>query len=278
MFIKEMKDIEISKIKSFKNVRGDAGDVHNLMSSMKQNGQLQPIGIVPNGKDSYKLCWGNRRIESAIKLGWSKIKAVILDKEMSELEFDTLNYTENEHRSNPTSADRGRYYHEMMNKYNMTKSELSARLQIPKSRIQDGLIAFNFTPDEFKDKIAPFMAGREPKKGQIPASYITKLNTIINRHKLNKYQQTLLYNFARQDNVSKYSLDAIGYFLAQGDGINEAIEKTKKYDIIWFKVPIPKKEINEYLKKHKITKKQLGLDVFRGDTRVRFNVPKWKMK
>lgn len=275
MFVKEYKDIKLSEIKSFDNSRGDAGDVHGLMRNIKHYGLLQPVGVVQNGYNAYKLCWGNRRVEACLKLQWNTIPTVILEKEMTELEFDTLNYIENEHRENLSNIDRGRYYYNLMKKYNMTISEVAACLNINENRVKDGLNAFKFTPNEFKNKIAPFMAGRESKKGLIPASYIKTLNTIINRYKLKKEQIEVLYEYARQDDVSTSSLDFVGLFLRMGYKLKEAISMMSKYRKCWFIVPIPKEEINEYLKEHNTTIKKLGMDMFRGDVKVKFNVPKW---
>lgn len=275
MYIKKFEEVKLSNIESFDNSRGDAGDVHSLMRNIKQYGLLQPIGIVSNGNDMYKLCWGNRRVEACLKLQWNTIPAIILEKEISELEFDSLNYIENEHRENMSNLDRGRYYNTMMIKYNMTNSEIAAKLDISVNRVRDGLYAFNFTLEEYKDKIAPFMAGKEFKKGLIPASYIKKLNTIINRYKLNKKQAKTLYEYARSDEVSFNSLDFVGLFLRMGYKLKEAITLVTKHRKCWFIVPIPEDEINKYLDKYNTTLKQLGMDMFRGDVKTKFNVPKW---
>ena len=67
-----IKDIEIKKIKQLENIRLriEEEDVHTLMSSIKQDGLLEPIGvaITSGSKDEYLIVYGNRRLEACRKL------------------------------------------------------------------------------------------------------------------------------------------------------------------------------------------------------------------
>jgi len=69
-----------------KRVRRDLGDLEGLMESMRKYGQLAPILI--NRK--YELIAGHRRLESARRLGWQSIEAVIADHDgdLSQLEIE----------------------------------------------------------------------------------------------------------------------------------------------------------------------------------------------
>ncbi len=67
--------VEIEKIKVNKRIRKDLGDLESLMDSLKRYGQLNPITISQN----YELVAGQRRLESAKRLGWDKINANIVN-------------------------------------------------------------------------------------------------------------------------------------------------------------------------------------------------------
>ena len=67
--------IEIEKIQVKKRVRKDLGDLKPLKDSLRLYGQLNPITLT---KD-YELVAGQRRLESAKQLGWTKINATIID-------------------------------------------------------------------------------------------------------------------------------------------------------------------------------------------------------
>ena len=92
-------DLPIDKIIVKKRVRKDLGDLRALMKSMRSYGLMNPVLI--NSKS--ELIAGQRRLESAIRLGWKTIPVIIVDKN-SELEKLELEIEENLHRKN-LSAD-----------------------------------------------------------------------------------------------------------------------------------------------------------------------------
>jgi len=67
--------IKIADIVIKNRVRKDLGNIDFLMESMKKFGQLHPI--ILNSK--LQLIAGNRRLESAKRLGWQSIDATIID-------------------------------------------------------------------------------------------------------------------------------------------------------------------------------------------------------
>ncbi|KKK91699.1 hypothetical protein LCGC14_2710300, partial [marine sediment metagenome] len=79
IIFKEVKELEISKIKTLENIRTriDESDLTGLMQDIKQHGLLHAIGVWKEG-EKYILAFGNRRLECCKKLGWSKIPYKIL--------------------------------------------------------------------------------------------------------------------------------------------------------------------------------------------------------
>ena len=85
--------VEIDTIVIRKRVRYSLGDLSSLMESLRKHGLLCPILINRRSE----LIAGNRRLESARRLGWKSINAIVIDKE-SERETLELELEENVQR------------------------------------------------------------------------------------------------------------------------------------------------------------------------------------
>jgi ParB family transcriptional regulator, chromosome partitioning protein len=83
-----------------KRVREDLGDLSKLMESLRSYGLMNPIVI----NTKYELIAGERRLESARRLGWKTIEAHIVERnsgiDQLEMELD-----ENIHRRNLTAME-----------------------------------------------------------------------------------------------------------------------------------------------------------------------------
>jgi ParB family chromosome partitioning protein len=80
--------LPINEIRIGKRVRIDEGDILTLMQSLKKFGQLNPIIV----DSDYELIAGFRRLEAAKRLGWSTVKAIVVegptDAEKIEIELE----------------------------------------------------------------------------------------------------------------------------------------------------------------------------------------------
>ena len=85
--------VEIDSIVIRKRIRDSAGDLSPLMESLRTHGQLCPILI--NRRSV--LIAGGRRLESARRLGWKRINAIVVDRD-SERETLELELEENVQR------------------------------------------------------------------------------------------------------------------------------------------------------------------------------------
>lgn len=92
--------VPIKDIKIKKRVRKDLGDLDNLKDSLRTYGLLNPITI--NSK--YELIAGERRLQSAIQLGWTSINANIIDN-LSEVEQLEMELEENNQRKEFTDDE-----------------------------------------------------------------------------------------------------------------------------------------------------------------------------
>ena len=93
-------EIKIEDIKIDRRIRKNLGNLDPLIESMEKFGQLNSIVVNP----SLHLIAGHRRLESARKLGWKYINAVIIDKK-SKADLLEIEIEENVQRSDFTADE-----------------------------------------------------------------------------------------------------------------------------------------------------------------------------
>ena len=90
-------EVKIDEILVRKRIRKNLGELTPLMNSLKLHGLLNPIIL----SEKKELIAGERRLESARRLGWKTIPAIILEN-ATDLEKLELEIEENLHRRNLT--------------------------------------------------------------------------------------------------------------------------------------------------------------------------------
>ncbi|MBQ0040105.1 MAG: ParB N-terminal domain-containing protein [Treponema sp.] len=93
--------VSIDSIKIKKRVRKDLGDIDALKESLRLYGLLNPITL--NSK--YELIAGERRLEAAKELGWERINAIILDKNVDKIRQLEMELEENNQRKEFTDEE-----------------------------------------------------------------------------------------------------------------------------------------------------------------------------
>ena len=257
-----LEDIPINSIKILDNVRiirNHAKDVSELMSSIKQDGLLEPIGTRPY--DS------NLSDESLV-------------------DIIIKNTVENIQREDITAAEQGRVFYQLKKKYKMTNSEIASRFGINKNRIKNAMSLYTSVPSELHSKIKFFPTGRSEKKGDIPATIGLKIIYLRDRYNLNHNQTDQLFKIAKEEDFSKKKAEGIAYFLSIGKTLDEAIKTTKRYVTIHNIYQIRKDEririINKYKDKEGFTGKNAFQKVLRailtGELDERIHIPDWNTK
>ncbi len=99
-------------------VREDAGDVAGLAATIKQQGLLQPLGVVKIGGDRYQVVYGGRRQRAAVQLGLDKVPCIVLDSDDPDLLVQQL--IENVQRQDLNDLEKARAFLRM-------RDHLSAR-------------------------------------------------------------------------------------------------------------------------------------------------------
>lgn len=92
--------VPIKDIKIKKRVRKDLGNLEDLKDSLRIHGLLNPITL--NSK--YELIAGERRLQSAIQLGWNTINANIINN-ISEADQLEMELEENNQRKEFTDEE-----------------------------------------------------------------------------------------------------------------------------------------------------------------------------
>ena len=81
-------EVRIDSVVVRQRIRAEVGDLEPMMDSLRRHGQLSPILINRHSE----LIAGHRRLESARRLGWTSVQAVMVeqvsDQRMLELEIE----------------------------------------------------------------------------------------------------------------------------------------------------------------------------------------------
>lgn len=106
-------DIPIAKIKPHPhNVRRDAVADDELIDSVKEQGILQPIGVVPDGK-AYLLIAGHRRLAAAKGAKLKTVPAIVLDHLTTEAQQIEAMLVENGRRVDLTAIEEADAYEQL---------------------------------------------------------------------------------------------------------------------------------------------------------------------
>ena len=116
-----------------------------LVASVRQDGVLEAIRVVDQGKDGYLLVYGARRLDAARKSGLKTIPAVVLDKKTTEKEMRELNLVENIHRLAQRPIQEGRIFKELVG---MGKSigQIAAAVNKSKGYVNNRIVLTNLCP------------------------------------------------------------------------------------------------------------------------------------
>lgn len=162
----------------------EMGNIDELIESIKQNGQMQPVLIKthsnPHDGIKYEIVFGRRRHFASLKLG---INLLAIKKECTNIQ-DAIAWqdAENKHRNDVSPYSNAMLYKKLI-KDNVFSSEreVAAKLNIPYSNFSD-LMSFSRIPKDIVELI--------PNIHTISISMALKIVSIIGKSP-SKYQQLL---------------------------------------------------------------------------------------
>jgi len=89
-------------------VRDEPGNVEGLAATIAEHGLLQPIGVTEIGHGRYRVVYGNRRREAALRLGLERVPCIILDADDPRTLIQQL--TENVQRQDLNDLEKARAF------------------------------------------------------------------------------------------------------------------------------------------------------------------------
>ncbi len=107
-----------------------------LAESIKEHGMIQPIIVAP-GASGYTIIAGERRWRAAKKAGLKKIPVIV--REYEEMEAKEIALIENLQREDLNPIEEAMGYRALMDEYNLTQEEISARLGKSRSAIANSV-------------------------------------------------------------------------------------------------------------------------------------------
>ena len=130
----------------------DQDSLNELAESIKENSLIQPI-IVRKADDEseiYEIIAGERRYRAARIAGLKQIPVIIKDIDnAAALEFAII---ENVQREDLSAIEEANSYKQLMNEFNYTQEQISAKIGCSRSRVANSLRLL-MLPDEIQDMI-----------------------------------------------------------------------------------------------------------------------------
>lgn len=261
-----MFQVKLSDVVNGDNTRGDFKEAHisELMQSMKQHGQLQPIGVrsLKNGK--YETVFGNRRVAAARKLGWETIDVVISGEcgtKEADIKFYLTNATENLQRENPSFTEQGRIFYKLV-KMGLDKKEIAARLGITERRVHDIIEAYDRVPAYLRDKVTIDARPGTEKSGLSLAN----VNAVINATKHNELSpgtRDKLFKYAMRPRINKEQIQQVSQLLSQGIPLKDATRRISSMRVVSVNFTMLESSIDAVEKRTGRKIKQVIYDVVR---------------
>ena len=119
------KIIEVSKIKSGKNIRNERDtSIQELADSIERNGLINPIMVKPIGSGKYEVIAGHRRFEAVKRLGLPHIECNVTD-ETSEKDLMLAQIAENVQRKDMSALELVECFDEMKKRYGIKQNQIA---------------------------------------------------------------------------------------------------------------------------------------------------------
>lgn len=246
--------LPLNKIKLNKNSRLniDPEELDGLMKSIKEEGLLQPIGVVDNENGTFEVCYGNRRFLAVSKLGLHSIPAIV-HKKKNESDVDIKNLTENIQRRNISLAEIGRYV-KLLEGQGLSSREAAVRLGVSHEYVKSCIDAFNEVPEEFQSDLE-IRVGKHQGSGKTriaPGKISLKVaRQIINAEKrglVTKLTAKKLFKAAKSDN--RFRADSVGrYVHAIATGKEDFLSAVEPLKIVTVRVAMAETEYDKVVDK-----------------------------
>lgn len=254
----DVRDININDVQVLENVRVKLNKIDGLMRDIEQHGLYNPIKVAKTKTEDYILIQGHRRLTACKKLGWKKIPATISeDVELADLLV--TNMAENVHREDISPIELGRICMRLKKEFDMTASEIAAKLSLSTSRIEGAMKAYNGMPDKYRNRVT-YTGKGNARLGNIPATTALKIIATKRKYGLSDTSVDKLLKVAKAEEYGSAELHIISMFLQDGYTVSQAIEQTKRWKYMRTDVVVEEEDIQHLLNKYKMDSKILLLN------------------
>ena len=124
--------------------RFDQKELQALACSIRENGMLQPVTLLREGKDRYLLVAGERRVRAAKMIGMEKVPAILADYEDGQAA--TLALEENLRRQQLGPFEEAAALRQLLTIRNCTQSEGAKRMGLSQSALANKLRLLTVSP------------------------------------------------------------------------------------------------------------------------------------
>ncbi|GAC1537002.1 MAG: ParB/RepB/Spo0J family partition protein [Herpetosiphon sp.] len=104
-------------------IREDAGDIAGLADTIREQGLLQPLGVVRTGRDRFRIVYGGRRCSAALHLGLQLVPCIVLDVGAPEVLLQQI--TENLQRQDLNDLEKANAFQRLRDQLSNTKPTMS---------------------------------------------------------------------------------------------------------------------------------------------------------
>jgi len=125
-------------------------ELKGLVSSVKQNGILQPVLLRKVGDDKYELVYGHRRFEAAKRANLKEIPAVF--RKLSDREVLEIAVVENVQREDLNPIEEANAYYSLNVEFNLTQEEIAERVGKARATITNKMRLLSL-PEEVKQAL-----------------------------------------------------------------------------------------------------------------------------
>lgn len=253
----EIKEIDTSKIDILENIRQRVSedDLAQLMSSIKESGLMQPIGV-KEAKGGYILVWGFRRLTAFKKLGYKTIPAIIfknVSDNLSEEDFLIANASENIHRKDVDAIELGRIVNAL--RKDMSYDEIAVKLSIAKSRVTGAHQAFMKVPAKHRGRVKFLQAGGGLQNaGKIGNSLA---QGIVHLRNVSPKQREEIFDWALKEGQTQKNILLLGHLLNQGLTLKQAQKELESSKSIVIHLAVKGERFDKILEEERVSQTKL---------------------
>ena len=201
-----IKEISIEWLEHHpENPRKDLGDLTELAESIKANGILQNLTVVPAGKETangYEIFWvviGNRRMEAAKKAGLKTLPCIVSDMDR-KTQIATI-LEENMQRSDLTAFEQAQGFQMMMD-LGFTEAEISEKTGFSRTTVSRRLKMAELDANAFRKAVGKQITMDDlDKLGQIKS--IEQRNAILRNYGEDNFNWILTNAIRKQKAAEK---------------------------------------------------------------------------